>query len=68
MEYNYFIGYIYDDVCNFNGCEDCCLGYIRLLNLKKIEIEEWKEGCWVIEWKCLIDLLSYCLVCKMGFL
>lgn len=68
MEYNYFIGYIYDDLCNFNGCEDCCLGYIRLLNSKKIEIEEWKEGRRVIEWKCLLDSLSYCLVCKMGFL
>lgn len=66
VEHNYSIGHIHDDVCNFNGCEDCCPGYTRLLNSKKIETEEWKEGRRVIEWKCLIDSLSHCLVCKMG--
>lgn len=66
LEHNYSIGHIHDDVCNFNGCEDCCPGYSRLLNSKKIKTEEWKEGRRVIEWRCLIDSLSHCLVCKMG--
>lgn len=43
LEHNYSIGHIHDDVCNFNGCEDCCPGYSRLLNSEKIETEEWKK-------------------------
>lgn len=66
LEHKYSIGHIDDDVCNFNGCEDCCPGYWRLLNSKKIQTEEWKKGRRVIEWRCLIDSLSHCLVCKMG--
>lgn len=53
LEHNYPIGHIHDDVCNLNGCEDCCPGFSRLLDSRKIETEEWKEGC-------LIDSLSHC--------
>lgn len=44
LEHNYPFDHIHDDVCNFNGCEDCSQGYSGLLNSGKIKTEEWKKG------------------------
>lgn len=62
LKHNYLIGHIYDELCNLNGCEACCPGYSRLLNSREIESAQWKKGLRVIEWICLIDSLSNCLV------
>lgn len=66
LKHNYPIGHIYDELCNLNGCEDCCPGYSRLLNSREIESAQWKKGLRIIVWICLIDSLSNCLVCKIG--